>query len=438
MTATRKERVYRSIMKWRIRPSKLSGTIPVPPSKSHTIRALVIASLADGVSTIKRPLLLGDGASAIGAARSLGAKIDFDGDTLTVKGIGSDFNSGEELFDMGNSGTGTNLFASAAALGSKFRRFDGDNSLRSRPFKPVLDALKGLGVQYRLEAAPRDLPFTIQGPIKGGTTTVDGFSSQFVSSLLLSCPLVKTGDTTFTVYNIHEIPYIEITLWWLKKQGIRFECSSDFSKFHIFGSQSYTPFTMEIPGDFSSATFSAVGAALSDKPVTLHGIDFSDPQGDKGVFDILKKAGCNVEISENSATVCSSRLLRGSTIDLNAMPDALPAISVLACASRGTTSIVNVAQARIKETDRIRVMAEELSKMGADIKERPDGLVIEESSLHGAIVNGHDDHRVVMSLALAGMIADGETIIETAEAADVTYPSFVEDFRKIGADITIL
>lgn len=424
-------------MKWIVRPSKLTGTIAIPPSKSHTIRALLIASLANGTSAIRRPLLRGDGASAIGAARSLGADIDFCDDILTVKGIGSDFNKGQEYFDMGNSGTGTNLFASAAALGSKIRRFDGDNSLRSRPFKPVLDALKGLGVNYTLEASPRDLPFTIEGPIKGGTTTVDGISSQFVSSLLIACPLAS-GDTDFTVYNLHEQPYIEITLWWLKKQNIRFEYNSDLTKFHIFGNQVYSPFDIEVPGDFSSATFAAVGAAVCGSEVKLTGIDFSDPQGDKGVFDVIINAGGKIITEPNNASIQASDELTGKEIDLNSMPDALPALSVLACVSQGTTSIVNVGQARIKETDRIKVMAEELSKMGASIKERPDGLVINKSRLHGAVVNGHDDHRVVMALALAGMVADGETIIETAESAEGTYPTFAEDFKAIGADITVL
>ncbi len=304
-------------------------------------------------------------------------------------------------------------------------------------FDRFLMHLKGLGVNYTLEASPRDLPFTIQGPIKGGTTTVDGISSQFVSSLLLTCPLASR-DTEFTVYNLHEQPYIEITLWWLKKQNIRFECSQDFTKFSIPGNQAYSPFDIEVPGDFSSATFAAVGAAICGSDVKLTGIDFSDPQGDKGVFDVIINAGGGIVIESTNASIQRSNELTGKEIDLNSMPDALPAISVLACVSHGTTSIVNVAQARIKETDRIKVMAEELSKMGASIKERPDGLVINKSRLHGAVVNGHDDHRVVMALALAGMIADGETIIETAEAAEVTYPTFAEDFKAIGADITVL
>jgi len=149
--------------------------------------------------------------------------------------------------------------------------------------------------------------------------------------------------------------------------------------------------------------------------------------------------GTRVSIGSDGVTVSGSGIgLQGRTIDLNAMPDSLPAISVAACTAEGITSIVNVAHARDKETDRIKVMREELAKMGADISERPDGLVIRKSALKGTTVNGHDDHRVVMALALAGMVASGETIVETAEAAAVTYPTFVYDFKKIGADITIL
>lgn len=425
-------------MKWSVGQSTLEGVISIPPSKSHTIRALLIATLASGKSIIRKPLITGDGASALGAAKSLGAKIEPIEDGITITGIGGNFDKGNELLDLGNSGTGTNLFASAAALGTRKRRFDGDNSLRSRPFKPVLDSLAQLGASYSLEQTGRDLPFTIQGPLKGGETKVNGVSSQFLSSILLSSPLIRNGNTTCHVFNLHEIPYVELTLWWLKKQCIIFEYNQDFSEFHIPGNQQYKPFDLSVPSDFSSATFAAVGAAISSRHVTLKGLDFSDPQGDKGVFDILKSMGVVIENNENGTVVSQGTKIKGKIIDLNSMPDALPALSVLACVAEGETRFVNVAQARIKETDRIAVMREELSKMGADITELPDGLIVRQSKLKGTIVKGHDDHRVVMALALAGMIADGKTIIETAEAADVTYPSFVEDFRKIGADITLI
>ncbi|NLP01998.1 MAG: 3-phosphoshikimate 1-carboxyvinyltransferase [Fibrobacter sp.] len=421
-------------MKWIVRKSSLSGNIAIPPSKSHTIRAFLIASLAEGISLIRRPLIKGDGGSALRAAEGLGSVVEFTDSGVRITGIGDDFNRGSGSLDLGNSGTGTNLFASAAALGSRGRRFDGDDSLRSRPFRVLLDALRDLGAFYELEVPGRDLPFFIKGPLKGGTVSVNGISSQFVSSLLLSCPLIKDGNTEINVVNLHEKPYVELTLWWLDKQGIKYSKAPDLSKFFIPGNQHYSPFEISVPSDFSSATFAATAAAIAGGDVTLTGLDFSDPQGDKGVFDIIRLAGAEVDIKENGVTI-SGADLSGREIDLNSMPDALPALSVLACASRGVTRFINVKQARIKETDRIAVMCRELSKMGADISEEEDGLVVRESRLRGAVVNGYYDHRVVMALALAGMIAEGETVIETAEAADVTYPGFVNDFRKIGADI---
>ncbi len=425
-------------MKWSIRRSDLAGVIPIPPSKSHTIRALLIATLAEGKSVIRKPLLTGDGQSALNAAKSLGAEVKIIEDGVEISGTGTDFNKGDELLDLGNSGTGTNLFASAAALGPRKRRFDGDTSLRSRPFKPVLEALSELGATYNLEQSGSDLPFTIQGPLTGGKTRINGVSSQFLSSILLTAPLIRNGSTLCSVYNLHEIPYVRLTLWWLKKQGIEYKCKPDFTEFEIPGGQCYKPFDIVVPADFSSATFAAVGAAVSSCGVTLTGLDFSDTQGDKGVFDVISVMGAGVKTSEIGVTVSKGNPLKGQVVDLNSMPDALPALSVMACAAQGETRFVNVSQARIKETDRIAVMHEELQKMGADTEELPDGLVVRQSRLKGAVVNGHDDHRVVMALAIAGMMADGETIIETAQAANVTYPGFVNDFRSIGADITII
>ena len=423
-------------MKWNVSSSRLHGAIAIPPSKSHTIRALLIATLAEGVSTIRKPLVLGDGASAIRAAKAMGSQITPRGDDLIISGIGTRYDEGLDLFDMGNSGTSTNLFMSVAALGKRRRRFDGDTSLRSRPFRHLLAALKQLGASYTLESPDpaRDLPFSIQGPLLGGKTTVNGLSSQYVSSLLFTCPLLSE-DTEITVENIHERPYIELTLWWLKKQGTLVAHAPDFSSFTIRGGQRYQPFDLAIPSDFSGATFAACAAAMGNSSLTLTGLDFTDPQGDKRVFDVLQEMGATVSHHAKGVTVTGPVTLQAATIDLNTMPDALPAIAVTACMADGETHIVNVAHARIKETDRIKVMAQELAKMGVDITEREDGLLIRGGKLRGAKVNGHDDHRVVMALVLAGLYADGETTIDTAEAAEVTYPSFAEDFRKLGAKI---
>jgi len=420
-------------MIWIVRPSALSGFITVPPSKSHTIRALLIAALAGGESVIRRGLLTGDGASAVRAAASLGALVEINGGDAFVRGVGGDMNLGSDLIDMGNSGTGLNLFCSAAALGSRSRRFDGDASLRGRPVKPLLSALEQLGASVIVEGVLQDLPFVVRGPLRGGRAEVDGISSQFVSSLLFAAPLMP-NDSHITVQNLHEQPYVEMTLWWLAKQGIEFEHSREFTTYKISGAQSYKPFDMTIPADFSSAAFPAAAAAIGGGTVELKGLDFSDTQGDKVVFDHLEAMGANVERSGRTVKV-SGGGLRGAIIDLNAAPDALPALSVAAAAAEGETAFINVAQARIKETDRIAVMVSELRKMGIEARELPDGMVVRGGRLRGARVNGYHDHRIVMALAIAGMNAEGETQIETAEAAEITYPGFVEDFRRLGADM---
>lgn len=424
-------------MKWKVRKSRLKGDITPPPSKSHTIRAVLIASLASGTSHIRNPLLGEDGDTAVRAAGALGAEITRGEGELEIRGIGGAFDRGDSDLYCGNSGTTMRLFTSAAALGAKPRRFDGDASLRTRPMRPLLDALRELGISYTREDKNRDIPFIVTGPMRGGSASVSGVSSQFLSSLLLCCPLARL-DSTVTVEDLHERPYVEITLWWLRRMGIMHAVSADMSIFSIKGNQSYEPIDLAIPGDFSSATFGAVAGALRGAEVTLTGLDFSDPQGDKAVFDILKQFGAHVHRDEDRVRVSEGHPLRGREADLNSMPDALPAMAVLGTAAEGITRLTNVAQARIKETDRLTVMTRELRKMGALITEEKDALTIQRSPLSGAAVSGHHDHRVVMALALAGMIAEGETVIDTAESADVTYPDFVESFRRLGAEIEVV
>ena len=422
-------------MQWKISPSPLKGDIAIPPSKSHTIRALLIAALADGESCIRKPLLAGDGRSAFLAATALGATVREDEGDLIVQGTGSRHESGESLFDMGNSGTSTNLFMAAAALGNRPRRFDGDASLRSRPFRPLLRALEQLGAMVTIDpSAAKDLPFTIRGPLRGGRATVSGVSSQFVSSLLFAAPLLK-ASSEIIVEKLQEKPYVEMTIWWLRKQNIALTHAADLSRFSIEGGQAYRPFDLAIPADFSGAAFAACAGAMNAEGLRLTGLDFTDSQGDKGIFEVLGRMGARIVHEDAAVTVSRGEPLRGITVDLNAMPDALPALAVVACAAGGETRIVNVAQARIKETDRIVVMRQELTKMGADITETDDGLIIRGQMLHGAQVDGHDDHRVVMALAVAALAAEGETVIDGSGSTSVTYPGFADDFRRLGARI---
>jgi 3-phosphoshikimate 1-carboxyvinyltransferase len=271
--------------------------------------------------------------------------------------------------------------------------------------------------------------------MRGGRISLDGSkTSQYVTSLLINCPLAR-GDSEIIVSNPCETPYIEMTLRWLDEQGIRCE-REGFERFVIPGGQSYRAFEKSIPGDFSSATFFLCAAAITGSELTLLGLDMNDSQADKAVVDMLAEMGAEIERLPDGVRIRGGKL-KGGEFDLANTPDALPSMAVTACFADGITRLVNVAQARLKETDRIRVMAEELGRMGAKVKELPDGLWIEGNPLHAAKVHGHGDHRVVMALAVAGLACEGETEIDTAEAVSVTFPTFVQLMHSAGADMNL-
>lgn len=484
-----------AIMKVSISPSGLDGEVLIPASKSHTIRALLIASLADGESIVANPLDSEDARSCIETCKAFGARItEIPGGwggyqrALKVVGIaasGADGKPGgilaaapDNVIDVGNSGTTEYLAAGIAALGPGHTVFTGDQSIRNRPVENLLAALRDLGAEAYSTRGNGKAPFLVRGPIKGGKTSIECPTSQYLSALMLALPLAR-GDSEIQVPLLHEQPYAEMTGRWLEEQGIRFE-NQNWKLLRIPGGQRYQNFSKPVPGDFSSAAFPAVAAAITGSSLVLKNLDMSDSQGDKAIFFFLGAMGCRIDYLKNGAIVSQSagvsgeedlelqeayqeacnrgtdairisgpsrsgRPLRGGRFDLNATPDALPAMSVAGCFAVGRTELVNVPQARLKETDRIAVMREELQKMGANITEREDGLVIEPArgegrnpaTLIAAEVEGHDDHRIVMSLAVAGLMAEGRTIVSTAESASVTYPGFFDMLSELAGANTV-
>ncbi len=418
-------------MKFVVQPSQLSGSVRVPGSKSHTIRASVIAALAEGESELREPLDSLDTRSCVGVCRALGAAIQL-GETWRVAGTGGDLACPEDVIDVGNSGTTLRIGLTLAALGRGWTVFTGDEQIRVRPAGPLLEALRGLGAEAVSTRGNGCAPVLVRGPLRGGTVRIACPTSQYLTSLLIGSPLAE-GDVEIEVTELNETPYVEMTLGWLDSQGIRCE-REGLRRFRIPGGQSYRAFNTAIPADFSSATFFAVAAAITGSEVTLGGLDRQDTQGDKAALDVLAAMGAEVDWGDDGVTVRGGEL-RGGEFDLNAIPDALPALAVTACFAQGETRLTNVPQARIKETDRIRAMREELMKMGARVEELPEGLVLHGGGLNGATVHGRADHRVVMALAVAGTAAEGETEVETAEAAAVTFPSFVDLMTELGARI---
>ncbi len=418
----------------KVKKSKVSGNVKIPGSKSHTIRAIFMASLAGGQSTVCNPLISSDALSAVEVCKALGAKIDFLDNKFIVNGFNGTPSTPSDIINVGNSGTTLRIGIYAAALGEGYSIFTGDYQVRRRPLAPLINAINTLGGEAFSTNNNGMAPVVIRGKLKGGKTELDSVTSQFLSSILISSPLVE-NDTEVIITRLNEIPYVEITTWWMDKLGIKYE-NHQYKSFYIKGNQRYNPFDVTIPGDFSSATFFAVLAAVSGEEFVLENLEITDPQGDKAVFSILEDMGAKVTRQKDRIIIKGNGLC-GREIDMNAIPDALPAMAVAGCFAKGETRLVNVPQARLKETDRIHVMCEQLQKMGADIEELEEGLIIRESKLKGCRVNGCDDHRIVMALAVAGLNSEGETLIDSAEAMNVTFPEFVKYVSNCSGEIEI-
>jgi len=420
---------------------RLSGRVSIPGSKSHSIRALVIAALADGVSRISAPLESEDTASCIRVLRQLGIQIeevrDADGAlaALIVVGSGGKLRQPATDLDCGNSGTTFYVMLSTAALAGVPVTLTGDDQLQRRSAGPLLTSLEQLGAtvgRHHGDCAP----VTITGPLRGGETSIECPTSQYLTSLLLAAPLVER-QTVISVPLLNERPYVEMTLAWLASQGITVE-RSGWSKFVVNGGRKYSPFERRIPGDFSAATFFLAAAAITGSSLELEGLDMADSQGDTAVVSILEGLGCEVDRLSDGIRIAGpqSGLPAGGTFDLNAIPDALPALAVVGTACSQPMHLTNVPQARQKETDRIAVMAHELSALGARVEELPDGLVVHPSELAGGTVSSHGDHRVAMALAVAALRALSPVTITDAGVAAITFPGFFDALAACGARVS--
>lgn len=420
------------------RKSRLKGTVSIPASKSHTIRAVAIAALAEGQSLIRNPLSSADAASAVSTYRALGATIDTSDPKLwKVTGTGGEIRVPTEPVDVGNSGTTLNIALGSAALAGKGQTitFVGDQQTQSRPIGPILNSLTELGAKGISVNNNGKAPAKVTGQLRGGKTSIACSTSQYLSSLLLCTPLARK-DSEIDVTLLNEPGYAQMTLDWLDSQGIQYR-KQQMKKFSVRGRQSYKPFDRPVPADFSSATFFLCAGALVGAEVTLLGLDFQDSQPDKAVVDYLKGMGARITVRDGAVTVHAAGL-KGIEIDMNRTPDALPAMAVTAAFAEGETRLVNVPQARGKETDRIACMATELRKLSVQVEELPDGLVIQGGRPQPARVHGWGDHRIVMALALAGLALEEPLTVDTAEAMSVTFPDYVKLMQSIGAQMEVV
>lgn len=420
-------------MRVAVSPSKVSGSVTAPPSKSYTHRAIAVASLSVH-STITDALLSGDTSATVDACRAFGASVSTDGRSLNMEGNRGNVKTPDDVVNAMNSGTTLRFMTAVASLADGVTVLTGDDSLRRRPNGPLLNALGGLGVKAISTKGNGTAPLVVWGKMKGGETSIDGgVSSQFISAMLIAAPLASRSSYIKIKREMKSRSYVDITIDVLEAAGAHVSIEND--GFQIPGGQEFNLRSFRIPGDFSSASYFLAAAAVTNSRVTVRNL-FPSKQGDERILSILEEMGAGVRQNKNSGTVeVSGAPLEGVTLDLSDNPDLVPTVAVLGAVSKGRTEIKNVAHVRLKESDRLATVTSELRKMGAKIREKKDGLIIEESNLRGANVESYGDHRIAMAMTVAALAAKGKTVIKDAECASISYPTFFGDMGRIGVKI---
>lgn len=425
-------------MDYMIQQSRLEGRLDVPPSKSQSMRAILWATMAKGTSVVRDLLPSPDIDAMLSACQQLGAEITQDGTAWHIKGVAGCPCTPANVIDVGNSGLVLRFITSLACLCEGYTAITGDASIRSqRPMEPLIEGLRGLG-GYAISTQNNGLaPIVVRGPLKAGFTQLQGHDSQPVSALLMTAPFLE-GTTTIEVTDSGEKPFVALTLSWLQRLGIEYT-NDDFARYSVTGRSVPEAFCYSVPGDHSSAAYPVVAALLTNSEVTIHNVDISDHQGDKKLFDVLRRMGADLVVNEASKSirVGTKHVLKGITIDINDTIDALTLLAVVACFADGETQITNGEINRYKECDRIACIARELTRMGADIEERPDGLVIRQSMLQGAEVHSYNDHRMAMSLAIAGLASPGTTYVRSIGCVAKSFPSFALQMQQLHANIQV-
>ena len=414
-----------------INPGTLRGEVEIPPSKSISHRAIICAGLSNGVSTIENTGSSEDITATCAAMNSFGAEITKKNNSFIIKGSDK-ININNSYIDCFESGSTLRFLIPVALTGGGKVTFTGRGKLVDRPLMPYYDIFDEQKIKYKNVGGK--LPLTIDGKLKPGDIKVNGnISSQFISGLLFALPLVD-GDSKITITTEMESkPYIDLTLDALKRFGISIE-NNGYKEFNISGNQEYKAADLKIEGDFSQAAFWLASGALGSD-VVCRGLNMDSHQGDKDILNVIERMGGNISIKDGRVKVCPSKT-RGVIVDASQIPDLVPVITVLAALSRGTTKIINAARLRFKESDRLTSISCELNKIGADIKEQEDGLIIEgKDMLEGGRVDSWNDHRIAMAMAVASTRCKNQLVINNSDCIKKSYPEFWNHFRNLGGKV---
>lgn len=414
-----------------IKRAPLKGSIMIPPSKSLSHRAIIAASLAEGKSVISNVLFSKDIKATIDAMRACGATIEEYEDSLVI--YGSNVKRVKNVINANESGSTIRFMIPIALVANEPMEFRGENHLVKRPLDTFFEIFDNQEIKY--ERGEDYLPLKVYSGLKSGVFKVRGdISSQFITGLLYALPLLDGDSKIEITTNLESKGYIDLTLDMLNKFGITIE-NKDYKEFIIKGNQKFTPYDYTIEGDFSQSAFFLVADCLG-ADIRLLAMNMDSHQGDKKILKDIEDFNAKIHY-ENQELYAEPTILKGATIDFSQSPDLGPALTVLAALSQGTSEFINAGRLRIKECDRITCMREELEKMGAKIEEHEDGMTIYGvNSLHGAVVDSHNDHRVAMSLAMASLKCDGEIKILNAGCVSKSYPNFFSVFEKLGGNVT--
>ena len=452
-------------MKIRASKSSLSGHIQVPGSKSHTIRALLLASLAEGTSHINNPLPSADCLSTSRAIPLMGAKVVNDMNSMekdktwTVEGAGKKVHLPENVIDVGNSGSLLYFLSPIAATFEGWSIFTGDESIRKRPVAHVVDALNQMGAHaYISRPGESTCPMVIQGPITAEkkVVTEGAVSSQYISGLMMSA-IRMNGTLKIELTDPKETPYLTMTQKWLESVGASVRMSEDFKSIEVDGPVDIKAFDTTIPSDWEAVAFPLIAALITDSEITIDNIDIGGTQGDDAIVDILKSVGGDITVDAEKKCIVVRGGKRLTTenlpgkelhVKISGFPDAICALAAIACFIEGTVVIEDAAVCRRKETDRIKVLKSELEKLGGSIEEGQDFMIIHghsplksdgtknpEFKIHGGEVDSYLDHRIAMSMACLGLgLAENEVVtIKDAECCSVSFPDFFNVMNGIGA-----
>jgi len=407
-----------------IAPGPVGGRLRAPASKSHLQRVILAASLAEGESRILDPGRSADGQACLGVIRAVGAQVEQEGNLLRIRGGGA---VRSRILHCGESGFCLRASAAVAALGEESFTLMADGSLATRPMTMVLDPLRQLGALC--ETRGGFAPITVRGPLRGGRAVVDGSaSSQFLSGLLLALPRAA-GDSELEVRGLRSGAYVRMTLDVLAAFGVQLEAAADLSRFQVRGGQRYAPVALTVEGDWSGAAFMLVAGAVAGE-VTVTGLDAGSAQADRAVLESLAAAGAVLEWRGDELRVAAAEL-RAFEFDATDCPDLFPPLAALACHARGTSRITGVARLGHKESDRGAALVSELSALGARLRVRGDGLEITGGELAGGTADPHNDHRMAMACAVAGLKSRYGVKMEGEACVAKSYPEFFQALESI-------